>query len=250
MATVYREDLKGRTFGRLTVVRRGDNYVSPKGDTRIRWLCKCSCGNPELTLVNANYLKDGTTKSCGCLAREMPAMNREKYMRSNEFEVFSDHVIGYTRKGHPFIIDLDDYEKVKEHCWHSEHGGYITSYFDGNHVKLHRFVMGVNDSEVIVDHINHQPSDNRKCNLRITNAKGNARNSGLNANNTSGVTGVGFRKQTGRWYAAITVGRVRHNLGTFDRFEDAVKARKEAEALYFREYSYDYSMKLAESVTI
>lgn len=57
-------DLTGKTFGRLTVVKRvgTDNQRNPI------WLCKCECGNEKI--IRGNNLKSGNTKSCGCLARE------------------------------------------------------------------------------------------------------------------------------------------------------------------------------------
>lgn len=58
-------DLSGAVFGELIVISRVDNYVSPKGQSQTRWLCKCSCGND--TLKTSSELKSKTvTKSCGC----------------------------------------------------------------------------------------------------------------------------------------------------------------------------------------
>lgn len=59
------EDLSDRKFGRLQPIRRVEN--SAKGDTR--WLCKCECGNEKVIL--AKNLKNGATRSCGCLNREI-----------------------------------------------------------------------------------------------------------------------------------------------------------------------------------
>ena len=59
-------DLTGQRFGRLTVVSRAENYVSPTGKSRhLRWDCICDCGNK--CTVNGDFLKEGRTKSCGCL---------------------------------------------------------------------------------------------------------------------------------------------------------------------------------------
>lgn len=57
-------DLTGKRFGRLTVIERAENY---KG-CQTQWKCKCDCGNE--TIVRAMYLKNGGTKSCGCLKAE------------------------------------------------------------------------------------------------------------------------------------------------------------------------------------
>ncbi len=58
-------DLTGKTFGRLTVLARGDNNC--RGCTQ--WLCKCACGN--IRLVFGQHLTRGHSKSCGCLGREV-----------------------------------------------------------------------------------------------------------------------------------------------------------------------------------
>lgn len=63
------KDLTGQKFGRLTVLGRTDDYVSPKGDRTIQWLCLCECGNERK--VQSSHLKDGHTKSCGCLNKDI-----------------------------------------------------------------------------------------------------------------------------------------------------------------------------------
>jgi hypothetical protein len=57
-------DLTGRTFGRLTVVRRADN-----GHKRIHWECRCTCG--QVRVIMGESIKAGRTRSCGCLAMEV-----------------------------------------------------------------------------------------------------------------------------------------------------------------------------------
>lgn len=58
-------DLTGHIFGRWIVLSRADN--SPSGQTK--WLCRCDCGNSRA--VFATTLRDGTSRSCGCLKREL-----------------------------------------------------------------------------------------------------------------------------------------------------------------------------------
>lgn len=57
------EDLTGKIFGELTVLKRTCDYISPKGQKLIQWICKCSCG--KTIIVNSNRLKSGRSKSCG-----------------------------------------------------------------------------------------------------------------------------------------------------------------------------------------
>ena len=64
--TSRREDLTGRTFGQLTVMFATEDYVSPKGSRMGKWRCRCSCGN-EVDVLGMS-LKNGDTKSCGCMS--------------------------------------------------------------------------------------------------------------------------------------------------------------------------------------
>ena len=54
-------DLTGQRFGKLVVVKESPERKSG----RIYWECKCDCGN--IILVKGLSLKNGDTKSCGCL---------------------------------------------------------------------------------------------------------------------------------------------------------------------------------------
>lgn len=68
MSTV--KDLTGQRFGRLTVIERAGKYIPPKGDqTHSLWLCVCDCGN--VATVTGGKLRNGYTKSCGCLSRDV-----------------------------------------------------------------------------------------------------------------------------------------------------------------------------------
>ena len=66
------EDLTGRKFNYLTVVRRATEEEAPRGSGHhAKCLCRCDCGN--LTFVQSAELKNGQTKSCGCLAKKNAA---------------------------------------------------------------------------------------------------------------------------------------------------------------------------------
>ncbi len=67
-----REDLTGRKFGRLTVVGPAEDRITPSGQRKPHWVCKCDCGSE--VIVAGTHLKSGHTQSCGCLEDE----NRRK----------------------------------------------------------------------------------------------------------------------------------------------------------------------------
>lgn len=79
-----------------------------------------------------------------------------------------------------------------------------------------------------IDHINRDMTDNRIANLRAVSTRQNCRNQGRHRNNTSGVSGVAYRKESGRWRAYINSETGRENLGTYASFEEAVAARSAA----------------------
>ena len=54
--------------------------------------------------------------------------------------------------------------------------------------------------------------------------------------NSGGVRGVNFNKDTGKWRARLKFKGKLMNFGSYDSFEDAVAARKQAEVKYFGEF--------------
>lgn len=70
-------------------------------------------------------------------------------------------------------------------------------------------------------------------NCRWTSNSVQGYNKGLDPNNTSGKTGVSFYSNQNKWSAEIHVNNKHIRLGMFENFEDAVKAREEAELKYY-----------------
>lgn len=69
MTRVWGEDLSGRVFSRLKVVRE----VEPKKGRRM-WECLCDCG--MVATVGHRALKSGNTSSCGCIRKEIAAKKK------------------------------------------------------------------------------------------------------------------------------------------------------------------------------
>lgn len=232
-------DLTGHTFGRLTVIKRADDYISPKGKHVARWLCECSCDEHNNVIVQTSGLTKGGTKSCGCLAKEMASKINKKY---NTYDLSGDYGIGYTLKGEEFYFDLEDYELIKNYCWHINKCGYVVSFAPNKkYIMLHRIVMNCPEC-LYVDHIHGKDTkhDNRKFNLRIATPSQNQMNVGLKSTNKSGITGVIWDKNRNKWMAHIQA-YGEHCAKRFDNFEDAVAQRKNWEKEYFGEYSYESS---------
>ena len=63
------QDLTGQRFGKLKVVERTEDHISPSGYKYVMWRCQCDCGN--FINVRTTDLKNNHTQSCGCLHKEM-----------------------------------------------------------------------------------------------------------------------------------------------------------------------------------
>lgn len=173
------------------------------------------------------------------IAGKISSKVNKKY---NDYEIQEDYVIMYTTKGEPFYVDLEDFWKVKDYCWCKNKDGYLRGWINKKRVLLHRLIMNCPDN-MVVDHINHDITDNRKNNLRILTHQQNMMNMKIHKNNTSGASGVKWNKLIGKWTADITINNERIYLGYFENFDDAVQVRKQAEEKYFGEYSYNSLQK-------
>lgn len=68
-------DLTGQRFGKLTVIDRADDIIDKSGRKIVAWHCKCDCG--KKCVVRSTNLKNGITKSCGCIARKIRRTKRD-----------------------------------------------------------------------------------------------------------------------------------------------------------------------------
>lgn len=153
----------------------------------------------------------------------------------NDIKIKGDTAIIVLRNKHQeitgeAIIDLEDLEKVKKIKWSITSNGYPRN----RNVRLHQFLIG-SKKGYDVDHIDRDKMNNRKSNFRYIKRNLNAFNAVIQKNNTTGVTGVTFRKDFKKYTAQICANYKNIYLGSFSNKSDAVKARKEAELKYFGE---------------
>ena len=231
--------MTGKKYGKLTVVRRAPDKIQANGRHRVMWECICECG--KQTIVYGDNLKKGTTQSCGCYADDIRKIAKKKY---NDYDISGEYGIGWTTNtGHEFYFDLEDFDKIKNYCWREMKTHYIATHDKKYCLYLHRLVTNAGNNNFIVDHINHNIYDNRKKNLRICTQSNNMMNGTKKISNTSGVTGDWWSNHSNKWIAEITVNQKKIYLGSFNDIEEAASARKQAEDIYFGNYSYSNSMK-------
>lgn len=238
MIVIKTINLTGMEFGHLLVLNETDKITK---NNKIIWNCLCRACNKEVE-ISGDKLKHRNKTHCGCLGVKNKGFGKPSKL--NKYTLYDDYVVGKaTNTNNEFYIDIDDYDKVKKYSWYENEDGYLISRIDYKLIRMHRFLMDVDDPEIIVDHINHNTLNNRKNNLRIATRSQNNMNKELLDSNNSGVAGVIWDKDRMKWTAYITVNYHRIHLGYFDSFNDAVYVRKESEDKYFGEFSYDNSMK-------
>lgn len=124
------------------------------------------------------------------------------------------------------LIDTEDFALVSKYTWGNDRG-YIIGCVNGNGrvTRLHRFILEAHGHDIKgrpIDHANHDPFDNRKCNLRVCTTTENRANSLKPSTNTSGYKGVTQRKH--RWQASIEIKGKYIDLGSYATPEEAARA--------------------------
>ena len=137
------------------------------------------------------------------------------------------------------LVDDEDYEWLIKYVWSYTSNGYVVDggrFAHGKGTLMHRAIMKPGKMQVI-DHINGNPLDNRKCNLRICIQKQNAQNRVGVKRNTSGHKGVFWKQDHKKWCACININSKRKYLGYFNNSLDAAIAYDQAALKYFGEYA-------------
>lgn len=141
-------------------------------------------------------------------------------------------IIKKTKYGNfSILLDDEDYDYIKSNklCIYIQNPErihrYVTIQKCNNGKRkfflLHRFITNC-PNDMVVDHINHNTLDNRKCNLRITTKRGNSENI---LTNKSGITGVRYYNRTNKWVAYIWHNKKNHTIGYYKTAREAQIAR-------------------------
>lgn len=187
-------------------------------------------------------LRSGKSNACGRLSRHVNGLKNKKY---NQCDMTSENFgIGWTQCGYEFCFDKEDYNKIINYCWRKHQDGYLRTRADvvngKNKYKLMHVLIMEDSNEgkegLGIDHINRNPFDNRKDNLRFVLHFQNMYNQKLCSKNKSGYKGVFYCKTEKKWKVSITVNKVRHNLGTFTDKQDAINARLDAEKSFIKKF--------------
>ena len=104
-------------------------------------------------------------------------------------------------------------------------------------LSMHRFLAGINDWSVKVDHANGDGLDNRMSNIRLSTNSQNLMNRGKTSLNSSGYKGVTWSKKGKAFYASITHNKKTIHLGTFNDKVSAAIAYNAAAIQFHGEFA-------------
>lgn len=199
------EDLTGKRFGGLTVLRRAGNG---------RWRCRCSCGK-ELE-VPAGQLKNGKTQSCGC-GRHGEAVNR------------------YDLTGRRFgrltaLYPVRKEGRVRNSYWHCKCDcGNELDVYTGSLLRGRTQSCGCWNREQSGKMHGHMHYRDETC---VEILRSSCEETGRNK---AGFRGL-FLLKNGKYRASITFQGKHYDLGHYASFDRAVQARLEAEEVLHRGY--------------
>lgn len=227
-------DLTGQRFGRLTVVRRGEDYMPHTPKVQVRWVCICDCGKE--CLVRTSALRRGETLSCGCYHSDVVS---QKKKRSNKIRIDgSDVYVLLHNSDKEMVTDLETWERSggEAYCWGLANNGYAKARVNGKTVNFHVFAFPDCPDGLERDHIDGNRINNRKNNVRFVTRCNNNKNRAFAPNRKSGRTGVNWSKASKKWRAFIKADNRYISLGFFSDLDEAIKAREAAEIQYYGEY--------------
>lgn len=148
------------------------------------------------------------------------------------------------------LVDEEDYDFVKDQIWYANVStrsnniklSYIGLDPSKNEVyRIHHLILMRHGIEIpkgyVVDHIDHNPANNQKRNLRLCSNQQNKFNAPIQKNNTSGFRGVSWFAKTQSWRARIKINGKEKHIGIFKSPIDAAIAYNEVATNLFGEYA-------------
>ena len=126
-----------------------------------------------------------------------------------------------------FIVDADIYERIKFSTLSLSTNRYAI--FNHTSIRLNRFIMDITDPNIFIDHIDGNPQNNRRSNLRFSNCKLNPQNQRKQENTSSKYQGVSksvrYNGKTIRWKSSASFEFKSLCLGNFKTEDIAARAR-------------------------
>ena len=114
---------------------------------------------------------------------------------------------------------------------------YISTHVHNKTHYLHRWIFDY-PKNTVIDHINHNTLDNRRCNLRLTEQKKNLEHrNGKNKNNKSGYRNVFWDSRKNKWTVHLCKDYHNIHVGDYDDLDEAGRVAEEARQKYYGKFA-------------
>jgi len=142
------------------------------------------------------------------------------------------------------LVDDEDFEYINQWKWFADK--YKHGYYAGRNdyttspktnISMHRQILGITDSKILVDHANHNGLNNQRYNIRVANKSQNAVNTYSQKNSTSKYLGVCWKERDRKWVAQITKDYKKIWIGYFEKEIDAAIAYNKKALELFGEFA-------------
>lgn len=140
-------------------------------------------------------------------------------------------MFAYAKKPEQICASWNGRHAEKQALNHLQKSGYLAGSVLGMPCRAHRVAFALYHGrwpDGQVDHVDHDRSNNCIGNLREVSNAQNAKNKKLSPRNNTGVTGVVFSKELGKYLSYICLSGKSKYLGCFETIEDATEARTQA----------------------
>ena len=188
-------------------------------------IIKCDICGKEFNR-NPNAIKQKNFCSISCYLEN----NIKNKNEINIKDTYAEIIINNNKYGvKKALIDIEDIEKAQNIYWNCHRINdryYVVGYNKITKKRtqsLHRYILG-NCEELEIDHINRNPLDNRKCNLRFVTKSENQLNKKCQYNNKIGYKGIRIR-DNGTYQARIMINGKSISIGHFKSLNEAILAR-------------------------
>ncbi len=204
-----RKEMVGQTVNGFRIID-----IAPSGTGAAKFVVECViCGNRSVKTISAMKYKKG--ERC------------EACPPDYHFEVIGDYAVGQLDDGTVFKIDPEDIPLVQPFHWYVNAGGYLFRRDAATRepYRMHRVVMGLSAGDnLVVDHLNHDKLDNRKCNLSVGTQADNCLNNIKRASNTVGYVGIHVSRSGNTFTSFIEKSGKAYELIRTSSIEDAAQA--------------------------
>lgn len=215
-------DLKGKVYGRLTVIKESNERAK---NGHIVWICECKCGKE--TKAPSGHLKSGHTRSCGCLHKERTVK----------------HSTTHGLRQHPLY---NVHSSMKNRCTNPKSKAYRN--YGGRGIKVcDRWLESFENfyEDIIEGYIKglqldriDNDGDYSKENCRWVTPQQNSMNRGVNRKGSSIYKGVILDKISRKWVSKFKQNGKVHYIGTFTLETEAALAYNKKALELNGEYAY------------